>query len=223
MAKGKRAGRVRDKWRDKQWIVVYPPNAFERKPLNYVPITDINQSKGRVIENTLFDILKQDPTQHQIKVFVQIQNVSDGIGTTIFKGHEYTKELLRSLVRRGSSMINYIDDYTTIDGYIFRVGVVAFSQRRINSSKKHDIRIVIHKLLQERVPKLTVDEFVQEATKGKMNANLLEEVKKIAPIRHIGIKKTKLITTPESRAVQEAKVIESIPHPQQQQQGEELA
>jgi small subunit ribosomal protein S3Ae len=222
MVKGsKRAGRVRDKWRDKQWIVVYPPTAFERKPLNYLPITDITQSKGRVIENTLFDILKQDPSQHQIKVFVQIQNISDGIGTTIFKGHEYTKELLRSLIRRGSSMINNIHDYTTMDGYTFRVGVVAFSQRRLNSSKKHDIRTIIHRLLEERIPRLTVDEFVQEATNGKMNDSLLEEVKKIAPVRHIGIKKTKLITTPELRAVQEVKAVESIP--QTQREGEELA
>jgi len=222
MAKGsKRAGRVRDKWRDKQWIVVYPPTAFERKPLNYLPITDITQSKGRVIENTLFDILKQDPSQHQIKVFVQIENISDGIGTTIFKGHEYTKELLRSLIRRGSSMINNIHDYTTMDGYTFRVGVVAFSQRRLNSSRKHDIRTIIHRLLEERIPRLTVDEFVQEATNGKMNDSLLEEVKKIAPVRHIGIKKTKLITTPELRAVQEVKAVESIP--QTQQEGEELA
>jgi small subunit ribosomal protein S3Ae len=222
MVKGsKRAGRVRDKWRDKQWIVVYPPTAFERKPLNYLPITDITQSKGRVIENTLFDILKQDPSQHQIKVFVQIQNISDGIGTTIFKGHEYTKELLRSLIRRGSSMINNIHDYTTMDGYTFRVGVVAFSQRRLNSSRKHDIRTIIHRLLEERIPRLTVDEFVQEATNGKMNDSLLEEVKKIAPVRHIGIKKTKLITTPELRAIQEVKAVESIP--QTQQEGEELA
>ena len=222
MVKGsKRAGRVRDKWRDKQWIVVYPPTAFERKPLNYLPITDITQSKGRVIENTLFDILKQDPSQHQIKVFVQIQNISDGIGPTIFKGHEYTKELLRSLIRRGSSMINNIHDYTTMDGYTFRVGVVAFSQRRLNSSRKHDIRTIIHRLLEERIPRLTVDELVQEATNGKMNDSLLEEVKKIAPVRHIGIKKTKLITTPELRAVQEVKAVENIP--QTQQEGEELA
>jgi ribosomal protein S3AE len=43
---------------------------------------------------------------------------------------------------------------------------------------------------------------------GKMGAEVLVPVKKIAPLRHIGIKKTKLISTPESRAVLEAKPIE---------------
>jgi ribosomal protein S3AE len=36
----------------------------------------------------------------------------------------------------------------------------------------------------------------------------LSEAKKIANLRHIGIKKTKLISTPESRAIEEAKPIE---------------
>src|ERR687898_653264 len=210
MAKGaRRGGRVRDKWRDKQWVIVNAPVAFGGRPLSYVPITDIANSKGRVIENTMFDILKQDPTQHQTKIFVQIDDIRDGNASTIFKGHEYAKEFLRSLIRRGSSMINYVHDFRTVDGYTFRVSIIAFSQRRLNSSKKHEIRMIAHRLLADKIPKLTVDQFVQEATMGKMGADLLAEAKKIASLRHIGIKKTKLISTSESRAIQEAKAIES--------------
>lgn len=156
----------------------------------------------------MFDILKQDPTQHQIKVFVQIDKITEGNATTIFKGHEYAKEFLRSLIRRGSSMITHVHDYTTMDGYTFRVVLIALSQKRLNSSKKHEIRMIAHRALEDKIPKLTVDQFVQEATMGKMGAEVLVPVKKIAPLRHIGIKKTKLISTPESRAVLEAKPIE---------------
>jgi small subunit ribosomal protein S3Ae len=210
MAKGaKKGGRVRDKWRDKQWIIINAPSAFGGSPLNYVPITDADRAKGRVIENTMFDILKEDPTQHQTKVFVQIDRVNNGAATTIFKGHEYAKEFLRSLIRRGSSMINDVSNYTTLDGHTFRVAVIAFSQRRLNASKKHQIRIIARQVLTDKIGKLTVDQFVQEATMGKMGADLMEEAKKIASLRHIGIKKTKLISTPESRAIQEAKAIET--------------
>src|SRR5215212_1349170 len=210
MAKGsRRGGRVRDKWRDKQWIIVNAPPAFEQVPLNYIPISDLNNARGRVIENTLYDVLKQDPTQHQTKIFVQIDKINSGIASTIFKGHEYAKEFLRSLIRRGSSMINYVHDFRTVDGYTFRVSIIAFSQRRLNSSKKHEIRMIAHRILSDKIPKLTVDQFVQEATMGKMGADLLAEAEKIASLRHIGIKKTKLISTSESRAIQEAKAIES--------------
>jgi small subunit ribosomal protein S3Ae len=226
MAKGARkGGRVRDKWRDKQWVIVNKPSGFEPQvPINFIPVTDATQSKGRTIENTLHDMMKGNPDQsmdqHQIKVFIQIDNITDGVATTIFKGHEYAKEFLRSLIRRGSSMITFIDDYTTIDGHTFRVAMIAFTHRRVNSSKKHEIRLIGQKILSERIPQMTVDQFIQEITgsKGeeipretnsKLGANVLDEAKKITAIRHIGIKKTKLISTAESRAVNEAQTIES--------------
>jgi small subunit ribosomal protein S3Ae len=166
--------------------------------------------------------MKQDPSQHQIKVFIQIDRINDGNASTIFKGHEYAKEFLRSLIRRGSSMITFTHDYTTMDGHTFRVALIAFTQRRVNTSKKHEIRTLAHKMLAERIPQLTVDQFVQETTgskdedipretNSKLGADILSEAKKIAVIRHLGIKKTKLISTPESRAVEEAKPVESAP------------
>ena len=226
MAKGARkGGRVRDKWRDKQWVVVNKPSGFEpQMAINYIPVTDPTQVKGRTIENTLHDMMKGNPDQsmdqHQIKVFVQIDNITDGVATTIFKGHEYAKEFLRSLIRRGSSMITLIGDYTTIDGHTFRVAMIAFTHRRVNSSKKHEIRLIGQKILSERIPQMTVDQFIQEITgsksedipretNSKLGANVLDEAKKITAIRHLGIKKTKLISTAESRAVYEAKTIES--------------
>ena len=228
MAKGARkGGRVRDKWRDKQWVIVNKPPGFEPQvPINFIPVTDATQSKGRTIENTLHDMMKGNPDQsmdqHQIKVFVQIDNITDGVATTIFKGHEYAKEFLRSLIRRGSSMITLIGDYTTIDGHTFRVAMIAFTHRRVNSSKKHEIRLIGQKILSERIPQMTVDQFIQEITgsksedipretNSKLGANVLDEAKKITAIRHLGIKKTKLISTAESRAVYEAKTIESTP------------
>lgn len=210
MVKGaKRAGRVRDKWRDKQWVVVNSPSAFGGSPLNYIPITDTGQAIGRVIENTMYDVMKQDQTQHQIKIYVQIDKINDGIASTIFKGHEYAKEFMRSLVRRGSSMVTYTHDYTTMDGHTFRVAMVAFSQRRINTSKKHEVRMIADRILSDRISKITVDQFAQEVTMGKMASDVMAETKKITVMRHLGIKKTKLISTPESRAIDEAKPVEA--------------
>jgi small subunit ribosomal protein S3Ae len=226
MAKGARkGGRVRDKWRDKQWVIVNKPSGFEpQMPINFIPVTDPTQIKGRTIENTLHDMMKGNPDQsmdqHQIKIFIQIDKITDGAATTIFKGHEYAKEFLRSLIRRGSSMVTFIHDYTTLDGHTFRVAMITFTQRRVNSSKKHEIRLIAQKILAERIPQMTIDQFIQEITwsKGedipretnsKLGANILNEIKKITAIRHVGIKKTKLISTAESRAVSEAKTIES--------------
>ena len=221
----KKGGRVRDKWRDKQWVIVNKPSGFEPPgSVNYVPVTDGEHAKGRVIENTLHDMMKGNPDQtmdqHQIKIFVQIEKITDGTASTQFKGHEYAKEFLRSLIRRGSSMVNFVHDYTTQDGHTFRVAVVAFTQRRVNASKKHELRMIAHHILSEKIPQMTVEQFVQETTGSKsgdipretnslLGGAIMNEAKKISNIRHLGIKKTKLISTPESRAVSDAKPVEA--------------
>jgi len=215
MAKGsRRGGRVRDKWRDKQWLILDSPNSFGDfggHHINYLPITDTKTAIGRVIENTLFDIKKQDPVDHKTKVFVEIEKVNDGVASTIFKGHEYGKEFLRSLVRRGSSMITHIHNYTTNDGYEFRVEIIAFSQRRINTSKKHELRKVIHQLLSEKIPQWDLITFIKQVTddNSEFNREILEKGKRISTLRHIGIKKTNLISSRKS-SVDKAKTINQI-------------
>ena len=205
MAKGaRRGGRVRDKWRDKQWLILDSPSSFGDfggHHINYLPITDANTAVGRVVENTLYDIKKQDQSDHKTKVFVEIEKISEGVATTIFKGHEYGKEFLRSLVRRGSSMITHIHNYNTNDGHEFRVEVVTFSQRRINSSKKHELRRVIHELLSEKIPQWDLNNFIQQVTddNSEFHRELLEKGRKIASLRHIGIKKSKLLSSNKSR------------------------
>ena len=80
---------------------VIAPDSFNNVNIGYVPITDDENAKGRILEVTLWDILKGDPSQHQYKIIFQIDNVTDNKAKTIFKRYEYSKEFLRSLIRRG--------------------------------------------------------------------------------------------------------------------------
>jgi len=122
----RRKTRVKDKWREKKWVTVIAPDSFNNVPIAYIPITDEKTAKGRVIEVTLFDILKGDISQHQYKIYFQIDKVEGDKATSIFKRYEYAKEFLRSLVRRGSSKITFILEVKTKDGYIFRIKVIDF-------------------------------------------------------------------------------------------------
>jgi len=194
MPKPKRAGKVKDKWREKKWVTVLASPGFERAPIAYVPITSNELAMGRVIETTLFDISKQDPQQNMlIKLHFQITNIEGNMATTILKGHEYSREYLRSLVRRGASMVNFIRDYKTKDNAIVRVYVVAFTIGRINSSRKHEIRLAADGILKERAASMVYEQFAQEAVKQNLARELYDASKEIAKIRHLGIRKIKLI------------------------------
>ncbi len=191
----RRKGRVKDKWREKKWITVNAPDSFNNVPIAYIPITDDKNAPGRVLEVTLYDILKGDPSQHQYKMYFQLDKVEDDKASTIFKRFEYSKEFLRSLVRRGSSKINFIIDAKTKDGYVFRIKVIALTHRQLNTSRKHALRLIARDIINKIVPEMTIDQFVQATCYGKINSDIMAAAKKVIRIRHVGLEKVKLIRT----------------------------
>jgi len=180
---------------------VYAPESFNNIPVAYVPITDDENARGRVVEVTLFDILKGDPSQHQYKMYFQIDGVKENRATSIFKRYEYSKEFLRSLVRRGSSKINFIIDAKTKDGNIFRIKVIVLTHRQLNTSRKHALRLIAKDVIEKSVPEMTIDQFVQATCYGKINSDIMAAAKKLIRIRHVGLEKVKLVRTAAAETV----------------------
>lgn len=193
----RRKTKVKDKWREKKWITVFAPDSFNNVKVAYVPITDDKNAIGRVIDLTLFDILKGDQSQHQYKIFFQIDKVQGDRATTIFKKFEYAKEFLRSMVRRGSSKINFIIDAKTKDGYIFRLKIIILTHRQLNTSRKHVLRLLARDIIEKTVPQMNIDEFVQATCYGKINSDIMAAAKKLIRVRHVGLEKVKLVRTAE--------------------------
>ena len=189
--------KIKDKWKEKRWVTVLAPDSFNNIPVAYVPITSDKTAVGRVVEATLFDILKGDPSQHQYKLFFQINKVTEEKATTVFKRYEYAKEFLRSLIRRGSSRVNFVIDAKTKDGYVFRIKILTLSHRELNTSRKRALRLEAKKQIERIVPQMTIDEFVQAACYGKINSDIMAATKKIIRVRHVGLEKVRLLRTSE--------------------------
>ena len=194
----RKSRKIKDKWKEKKWVSVSAPDSFNNVHIADVPITDEEKAKGRVIEVTLFDILKGDPSQYQYKLYFQIDKVVGEKATTIFKRYEYAKEFLRSLIRRGSSKISFVIDAKTKDGYVFRIKVIALSHRELNSSRKHALRLIARKIIEKSVPNMTIDEFVQASCYNKINSDIMAATKKIIHLRHVGLEKVKLVRSAEA-------------------------
>jgi len=194
----RRKTRVKDKWREKKWVTVIAPDSFNNVPIAYIPITDEENAKGRVIEVTLYDILKGDTSQHQYKIYFQIDKVEGDKATSIFKRYEYAKEFLRSLVRRGSSKITFVLEVKTKDGYIFRIKIIALTHKQLNTSRKHALRLIAKEVMEKTIPQMTIDQFVQATCYGKINSDIMAAAKKVIRMRHVGLEKVKLVRTAEA-------------------------
>ena len=91
----KRKRRVRDKWRRKDWYTVTTPNYFGNVELGSVPSDDPEKLTGRVIDATLYDITNDFAHQY-LKMFFQITKIDSKKASTVFIGHEYSRDYLRS-------------------------------------------------------------------------------------------------------------------------------
>jgi len=195
---------MRDKWRGKAWYMVVAPPFFGNVELGAVPAEEQEQLIGRVVEATLYDITS-DFSHQYLKMFFQISEIDGKTARTIFKGHEYSRDYLRSLVRRRTTKVDGLFNLTTKDGYKLRVAVSALTLSRIKTSQEKIIRNIMEKTINEKAAALTLDQFVQEVVLGKIASDIYNEAKKVAPLRHVGIRKSKLLAQPAQPPLQEVK------------------
>lgn len=189
-----RKGRMRDKWRSKKWYKVLAPSYFGNVDLGNVPASDEEKLTGRVINSTLYDVT--DDFAHQyLKMYFQISGIDDNTAHTIFKGHEYSRDYLRSLVRRRTTKVDGIFNVTTKDGIKMQLSVSAFTLSRIRTSQEKIIRDIMDKIVREKAKKLTLDQLAQEIVLGKIASEIYNEGKRVAPLRHVGVRKSKLLTS----------------------------
>ena len=195
---------VRDKWRGKAWYMVVAPPFFGNVELGAVPAEEQEQLIGRVIEATLYDITG-DFSHQYLKMFFQVNEMDGKTARTLFKGHEYSRDYLRSLVRRRTTKVDGLFNLTTKEGYKLRVSVSALTLSRIKTSQEKIIRNIMEKIINEKAAALTLDQFVQEMVLGKIASDIYNIAKRVAPLRHVGIRKSKLVAQPAQAPLQEVK------------------
>jgi len=191
----KRRGRIKDKWRDKKWYNVMSPPYFGGVELGAVPTDDPTKLVGRIIDSTLYDITNDFAHQY-LKLYFRIEEVEGKTARTVFKGHEYSRDFLRSLVRRRTTRVDGIFNVTTTDSYGLTLAVSVFTLSRIKTSQEHLIRDIMSKIVKEKASSLTFDQFVQELVLGKIASDIYNKSKKISPLRHVGVRKSKLTLQP---------------------------
>jgi small subunit ribosomal protein S3Ae len=175
-------------------MIVAPPY-FGNIELGSVPARDEQSLIGRVAEATLYDITG-DFSHQYLKMFFQVNAIEGKTARTVFKGHEYSRDYLRSLVRRRTTKVDGLFNLTTKEGYKLRVAVSALTLSRIKTSQEQTIRQIMREIIKEKAAALTLDQFVQEMVLGKIASDIYNEAKLVAPLRHVGIRKSKLVGQP---------------------------
>jgi small subunit ribosomal protein S3Ae len=184
----------REKWKYKKWYRVTAPPLFGEVEIGSIPADEDWKIIGRTVEVTMYE-LTGDISQLHIRFKFQIIGVEGDRAITRFKLMELARDYLRSLTRRKSSKVAGIINLTTKDGYGIRVTTAAFTTYRCKTSQKKAIRKIMFEILSKAASEKTLDEFIK-ASLGEIQSQILQEAKKIYPIRKVEIAKIKLLTIP---------------------------
>ncbi len=177
---------------------IYSPEYFGYKEIGTTWAYSPEQVIGRTIWVSLYT-LTGDFSQQHLLIRFKIVRVKDTIAETVFYGHEYGREFVRSLVRRGTSRIDMITNLVTKDGFHLRVQSTAFTYNRIgrHSWKAKTIRKIMKEILEKAASELALSQLSQEMVLGKTASDIYQQAKKITALRHVGIIKSKVLHIPD--------------------------
>lgn len=186
---------IRDKWRRKDWFDIYLPRYFGETKVGETPAEDQSKVVGRIYETTLAQITG-DFSQEYLKLYFQVTGIDENTAQTVFKGHEYLRDYLRSLVRRRSTKVDGIFRVTTPDGYKLKIIVTAMTNTRIKTSQERAIREIMRAVVEEKAKILEFGQIVHEMVLGKLASDVYNEARKVTSLRHVGVRKSELIAMP---------------------------
>ncbi len=188
---------TRDKWRRKEWYDIILPRYFGETKVGETPSDDPEKVQGRVFETTLAAITG-DFSQEYMKMYFQVDEIEGHVARTVFKGHEYLRDYLRSLVRRRSTKVDGFFRVLTKDGFRVKVVVTAMTQRRIQTTKEVAIRKIMTAIVEDKAENLTYDQLAHEMVLGKLASDVYNEAKNVCALRHVGVRKSELLAIPNN-------------------------
>ena len=184
-------GKAVDKWKMKSWYTVYAPEMFEGREIGKVPGTEDKNLISRVLRVSLAEITG-DLSQSYASVSFRVIGVKGKTAQTKMIGHELSRGYLKTLVRRGRSIVTIVQDVTTKDNVPIRVKGVIFTARRVSSPVSRAIRAEAHNEIIERSKEMSFSQMEQEMIFGKFSSRIFNRIKKIAPVKRVEIRKTEV-------------------------------
>jgi small subunit ribosomal protein S3Ae len=180
---------------EKRWYTVLAPEQFERAELGETVAAEPEQLYDRTIETTLGDL--RDAGENNVKLTFQINDVGSDAAYTEFVQHELARDYHRSLVRRGTSMVDAVRTVRTTDDYRVEVQPVAFTTKKADHSQKRAIRRTMIDIVEETAEEQTMEGLVDSIVEGRLSSAIYGEAKTIYPLRRVEVKKTVVEAHPE--------------------------
>ncbi len=188
------APRVKKKRR--LWITAYAPDILGGmdRPLVKVLCTAPSDLINRIltVKGTEFT---RDFEDRGMNLYFRIIKVTPAGAQTTLIGHEYSREIISSKVRRRMSRVELITRLYTKDGNRVKVSVLAMTAHRCNYTHKKEIGRILENTLKEKAKDYGYEEFIYNlAIRKAWHNEMTKNANKIYPIREFLVYKSRAET-----------------------------
>ncbi|HUT79744.1 MAG TPA: 30S ribosomal protein S3ae [Candidatus Bathyarchaeia archaeon] len=215
--KEKDSRRVVDKFSLKSWYKIISPEMFGAEEIAETPAADADYVIGRTLDTTLMELVGDYKKMH-VKLTFKVNEIKGENALTDFYGHEYTRDYLRSMIRRRRTRIDGIFNTNTKDGAKIRVSVIALTPFRCKASHERAIRKIMEDVIIKRAEKMPFDKFVADLVAGKIATEIYKKSKKIHPVQNVDIWKSRVVNLPTIKLPEEPP--KTVPQPIEEKEEE---
>lgn len=161
--------------------------------------------KGRICEFNLQDLVSKSDDSHK-KIKLEVQEINGRNCLTDFHGLSLTRDKMCQIIRKKHSLIETVVDCKTMDGYVARIFVVAFTReatRQVSlfsyaqTAQIKKIRRKIVTLLRATVGAGQLKDLVQFLTIDKLEEDIKKKCDNVYPLDPVHIYKVKLVKKPK--------------------------
>jgi len=211
---GKKGGKKKagDPFLKKEWYDIKAPSVFSVRQCGKTLVTRTSgtkiaseQLKGRVLEMNLAD-LNNDEDQSFRKVRLCVEEVQGRNCLTDFHGMSLTRDKQHSLLRKWHTLIEAHVDAKTTDGYVVRLFVIAFTEKRQEQVKTNcyaqsaQIRKIRRKMMDIMIKEAStvpLRDLVKKLVPEAIGKEIMKMTQGIYPLKDCHIRKVKIIKKPK--------------------------
>lgn len=175
----------------KIWLDILAPKTFDSKVLGTVQVIDPETLINRTIEADAI-ALTGESSKYYMNFKFKIDKIEGNKAKTRLFKHECAKDFIARMVQLRTSKIDTNNIFEFKDGKI-RIKTITISNRRTTENLRKKIRKHVTELLKRKSEGMTIDEFIKEMLKGKMQNQIKSNTNKIYPIRRFEIIKTHVL------------------------------
>ncbi len=188
--------KVVDKWKTKQWYNVVAPEVFEGRVVAEIVASEPDHLLNRIVPVNLMDITGKMSQQNiYTTVKFRITEVKGNNAYTKIIGHELAPGYIKTLARKGRSIIHYVVPMETKDGRKVKVKIVGVTFSKVSANTKKNLRNALVKAVLENGKPMGYDELMKEIVYGNFANKLFSVANAINAMRRVEVRKTELEET----------------------------